>query len=140
MIRRELARALLVLAAAPTLACRVTEPAQLPGPTRRVIVVGAGVAGLVVAQLLQAAAIDVVVLEARASVRALRASRGCDGARRRGTDQSSSSPNSTPTRSGIDSNGSGRTSSPRSATNSSTYPSALQRYTVSVPSSGSRIQ
>lgn len=65
MIRRDLARALLVLATAPTLACRVAEPAQLPGPTRRVIVVGAGVAGLVVAQLLQAAAIDVVVLEAR---------------------------------------------------------------------------
>lgn len=65
MLRRDLARALLVLTAAPNLACRVTEPAQLPGPTRRVIVVGAGVAGLVVAQLLQAAAIDVVVLEAR---------------------------------------------------------------------------
>jgi len=65
MLRRDLARLLLALACAPTLACRVSEPAQIPGPTRRVIVIGAGIAGLVVARLLQAADIEVVVLEAR---------------------------------------------------------------------------
>lgn len=53
------------LAAAALLACRASGPPLLPGPTRRVIVIGAGIAGLTVARLLLAYDIDVVILEAR---------------------------------------------------------------------------
>jgi len=63
MLRRDLVRLLVLLSGG--LACRVAEPARIPGPTRRVVVVGAGIAGLTVARLLQAADIEVVVLEAR---------------------------------------------------------------------------
>lgn len=48
--------------------CKAAGPSVLPGPTRRVVVIGAGIAGLTVAQLLRAAEIEVVVLEARARV------------------------------------------------------------------------
>lgn len=64
--RRSLARLpLLLFGGLGGFACRVAEPARIPGPTRRVVVVGAGIAGLAVARLLQAADIEVVVLEAR---------------------------------------------------------------------------
>lgn len=65
VLRRDLVRLLLTVVAGPALGCRVSELAQIPGPTRRVIVIGAGVAGLVIARLLQAADIEVVVVEAR---------------------------------------------------------------------------
>ncbi len=52
----------------------------------------------------------------------------------------SSSPKSTPTRNSTAANGSGRTRSPRRAPSTSTYPSAVQRSTLSVSSRGSTIQ
>ena len=62
MLRR---RSLLGALAIGALACRPSAPPVLPGPTRRVAVIGAGIAGLTVARLLQAAGVEVVVLEAR---------------------------------------------------------------------------
>jgi polyamine oxidase len=43
-------------------------PAPVPGPTRRVIVVGAGIAGLTVANALTTAGVDCVVVEARSRI------------------------------------------------------------------------
>ncbi len=62
MRRRQL---LGLLAASLALGCRLERPAKLPGPTRRVIIIGAGVAGLSAANLLRAAGIEVVIVEAR---------------------------------------------------------------------------
>jgi len=67
MLRRRSFVASLV-ASALGAGCRASGPSVLPGPTRRVVVIGAGVAGLTVAQLLRAAEIEVVVVEARERV------------------------------------------------------------------------
>jgi len=64
MLRRDLLR-LFASAPALPLGCRGSTPTQVPGPTERVVVVGAGMAGVCVAALLGAAGIKVIVVEAR---------------------------------------------------------------------------
>lgn len=46
-------------------ACRVSGVEPIEGPTRRVVVIGAGISGLAAARMLKAAGIEVVILEAR---------------------------------------------------------------------------
>jgi polyamine oxidase len=65
MRRRTFGMTLLSATAAVASGCLTDEPTRIPGPTRRVVVIGAGLAGLVAARGLVADGVEVVVVEAR---------------------------------------------------------------------------
>ena len=70
MLRRRTFIRLLLASAATSAAsaCRMAGVERIDGPTDSVVVIGAGISGLVAAQLLTAAGIEVVVLEGRERV------------------------------------------------------------------------